>query len=214
MKTKIVKMTFNGFQENTFIVHDGASCVIVDPGCYSREEQQRLIGTIEDLNLTPVALLLTHGHIDHIMGVSFVLDTYDIEAYMHKTDIPTFNAGEQSAHVYGFSEFVVPPLPTKWVEHGDQLRFGEITLDVLFTPGHAPGHVVYYNKEDQYVINGDVLFQGSYGRYDLPGGSLEVLKKSITEVMFALPDETIVLCGHGGETTIGNEKKSNPILLS
>ena len=92
------------------------------------------------------------------------------------------------------------------------LKFGEIEFQVLFTPGHAPGHVVYYNAENKFVINGDVLFRGSFGRYDLPGGNLETLKKTIKNVMFSLPEDTTVFCGHGPTTTIGNEKRSNPIL--
>ena len=102
--------------------------------------------------------------------------------------------------------------PIKELKHGDQLQFGEIEFEVKFTPGHSTGHVVFYNAENKFVINGDVLFAGSFGRVDLPGGDIEVLKRSIHEEMFTLPDDTVVYCGHGNETTIGQEKLTNYIL--
>ena len=120
--------------------------------------------------------------------------------------------GPTSAQLYGIPGFIPPPTPDHWLEGGEELSFGSMNFKVLFTPGHAPGHVVFHNEEDGYVINGDVLFAGSFGRVDLPGGDMETLKRSIFEVMFKLPDTTTIYCGHGPETTIGQEKMTNYIL--
>lgn len=212
MKSQVKKFTFNGFQENTYVVHDGEKCVIIDPGCYERHEKEELLTFIETNGLTPVALLLTHAHIDHVLGCSFVLDNFDIDFYIHRNDLQTLESVSGYAHVYGFPGYTPPKEPTHILEGGETLSFGELTFDVLYTPGHAPGHVVYHQPEDAYVINGDVLFAGSFGRVDLPGGDMEILKKSIHEIMFQLPEETTVYCGHGGETTIGHEKRTNYIL--
>ena len=114
--------------------------------------------------------------------------------------------------MYGIQDFELSPEPGYYLEEGKNIIFGNSELEVFFTPGHAPGHVVFYSSADGFVINGDVLFEGSYGRTDLPGGDFDTLKKSITEKMFTLPEETVVFSGHGGETTIGREKNSNPIL--
>ena len=212
MSVTIKKFTFNPFQENTIVLHDDSVCVIIDPGCYEPREEKEIIDYIESNNLTPVALLLTHAHVDHILGCNFILNTYDIDFYMHKDDLPTLNAVVEYAASYGFTEYKVPRTPNKLMNGGEQLTFGDISLEVLFTPGHCLGHVVYYNEENSFVINGDVLFDGSFGRVDLPGGNLDVLKNSIINTMFKLPTETIVYCGHGPETTIGKEQKSNMIL--
>ena len=212
MGVSIEKMTFNPFQENTYIIHDDTSCVIIDPGCYEREEQNALVDFIESKKLTPVALLLTHAHIDHVLGCAFVLSKYNIDFFMHKDDSETLNSVVNYAHVYGFPGYTPPKNPNKILYGGEKLIFGEIELDVHFTPGHSTGHVVFYNEINKSVINGDVLFSGSFGRVDLPGGDLEVLKNSIFETMFSFPEETIVYCGHGPETTIGVEKRSNAIL--
>lgn len=212
MAISFEKFTFNPFQENTMIVHDGDSCVIIDPGCYERHEQEALVDYISSNNLTPKALLLTHAHIDHVLGCAFILKRYAVDFYIHKDDIITLDAVQSYAHVYGFPGYTPPPTPNKLLNGGEKLQFGDIEFDVFFTPGHAPGHVVYYNQATETVVNGDVLFAGSFGRVDLPGGDLETLKKSIFETMFQLPDETIVYCGHGPETTIGQEKRTNYIL--
>lgn len=213
MLTSIAKFTFNSFQENTFILHDETVCVIVDPGCNSREEEQYLVDFIEENALEPVAILLTHGHLDHVMGVPFLRKKYNIDFYLHKEDIVTLKSAPIAAQLYGIPNFTATEdEPTHLLADGDILEFGAIRLEVKFTPGHAPGHVVFYNRDDKYVINGDVLFQGSFGRYDLPGGNIETLISSIKNVMFQLPDDTLVCCGHGPETTIGNEKMHNPIL--
>ena len=212
MSISIQKFTFNPFQENTVVLSDGEVCVIIDPGCYEQHEKNALVSYIKENNLTPVALLLTHAHIDHVLGCQFVLDTFDIDFYIGEKDIETLNSVESYAHVYGFPGYNPPRTPNKLLKGGETLKFGEIKLDVLFTPGHCVGHVVYHNAENKFVINGDVLFAGSFGRVDLPGGDLETLKDSIFNTMFNLPEGTVVYCGHGPETTIGTEKRSNYIL--
>lgn len=212
MPIQVEKFVFNGFQENTFVIHDGRHCVIIDPGCYERREFEELKEYITEKKLMPLALLLTHAHIDHVLGCSAVLNEYDIPFYIHQDDMVTLKSVESYAHVYGFPGYSEPRDPDHILHGGEQLKFGDIELDVFYTPGHAPGHVVYYNSENKFVINGDVLFAGSFGRVDLPGGDLETLKRSIFNIMFQLPEDTSVFCGHGPETTIGREKVSNYIL--
>lgn len=212
MKIHVQPFTFNPFQENTYVLYtDHADAVIVDPGCYERHEEQDLIEFIAEKGLKIHALLNTHAHIDHVLGNQFVVEKFKVPFYLHPMDEPTLNAVSNYSHVYGFSNYKVSPQPTNQLTHGDKLQFGTLELDVLFTPGHAPGHVVFYNKENNFVINGDVLFNGSFGRVDLPGGDIEILKKSIYEIMFKLPEETEVYCGHGPKTTIAKEKATNYI---
>lgn len=212
MSLQIEKFTFNPFQENTYVVHNGSSCVIIDPGCHTEVEENELFNFISTNNLTPKALLLTHSHIDHVLGCHAVLKKYDIDFYCHELDLETQNAVPTYAHLYGFPEYTPPPAPNKILKGDEKLNFDGIEFDVKFTPGHAPGHVVYYNHEHSFVINGDVLFAGSFGRVDLPGGDINVLKDSIINTMFKLPEHTTVYCGHGSETSIATEMKSNYIL--
>jgi glyoxylase-like metal-dependent hydrolase (beta-lactamase superfamily II) len=209
----VQKFSFNGFQENTYVVFDQQkNCVIIDPGCYERHEEQELLSFIEENGLLPLALLNTHAHIDHVLGNQFVLEAFSIPFYLHENDLNTLHSVENYAHLYGFGAFKKSPNPTHFLNDGDDIVFGSIQFKVRFTPGHAPGHVVFYNEKNNFVINGDVLFNGSFGRVDLPGGDLETLKNSIFNIMFMLPEGTLVYCGHGPETTIGKEKRSNYIL--
>lgn len=212
MSIHIEQLTFNGFQENTYVVDDGSICVIVDPGCYERAEQLELTNYIENKGLTPVAVLLTHSHIDHVLGLSYVTENYQIPFFQHESDCDTLSSVSSYAHVYGFGGYVPPKSNPKIIDLNERLQFGEIIIRTAFTPGHAPGHVVYIIDELNAVINGDVLFAGSFGRVDLPGGDMETLKDSIFNVMFKLPENMIVYCGHGPSTIIGKEKMSNYIL--
>lgn len=208
----IHKFTFNPLQENTLVVtDDDKNCVIIDPGCYFQEEKDALKKFVSDDGLNVLALLNTHAHLDHIMGNAFVKRTFDVDLYLHKEDVVTLNMGDQSAQVYGLDLFETSPQPDKFMSEGDRIVFGGISFDVIFGPGHAPGHVAFYNKDEKVLINGDILFKGSYGRVDLPGGDFQTLKHSIQDKLFHLPDDTLVYTGHGPETTIGAEKSSNPI---
>jgi len=212
MSLKIKSFEFNAFQENTFIVSDPENnAVIIDPGCYSRDEEQQLITYINEAQLKVVALLNTHAHIDHIVGNSFIKENFKVDYYLHKDDINTLNAVEQYASLYGFEGYRLSPQPDFLLEDESELVFGGIRMKVLHTPGHCPGHVVFYFQSEGIVINGDVLFNGSFGRTDLPGGNLEILKTSIIKTMFSMPDNTLVYCGHGPSTTIGKERLSNYI---
>ncbi len=213
MPTTIKVFTFNGFQENTIVVSEGNSAVIFDPGCSNRQEENALAQYLIENHLTLEAVWLTHAHLDHVFGLDHVVRTYQVPVYLHEDDIVTLKHGPAAAQLYGIPGFIPPPEPTDILKGGETMKIGEASFKVLFTPGHAPGHVVYYNKEEGYAINGDVLFAGSFGRYDLPGGNLEALKHSIIDTMFNLPEDTVVLCGHGPETTIGREKHTNPILM-
>ena len=208
----IQKFIFNDFQENTFVISDeNRNCIIIDPGCYYPKERQEFVQYIAQNNLKPLALLNTHCHIDHVLGNAWVISQFQVPLYMHEKDLVTLNAVANYAPMYGFVGFEPSPQPTKLVSHGDLLTFGNLELEVLFGPGHAPGHVAYYFKKAGIVVNGDILFRGSFGRFDLPNGDLSTLKETINEVLFRLPDETVVYCGHGPETTIGAERFTNPI---
>ena len=204
---------FSPFQENTYALHDETKeCVIIDPGCYDDLERNELVAYIADNGLTPVRLLNTHCHIDHVFGNKFVSDKYGLSPILHKLDLPTLMAmAPGAAKMYGL-ELEPSPEPKEFIEEGDVIEFGNSKLDVLFTPGHAPGHVVFVCHEQKFVINGDVLFQGSIGRTDFPGCSHEDLIQSIKTKMFTLGDDYQVYTGHGPSTNIAFEKANNPFL--
>ena len=205
--------TFNAFQENTYIVSgDQQSCIIIDPGCYDRFEQQELTDFIKRNNLQVKAVWNTHCHIDHILGNAFCCETYGVSLRAHKEELFTLSMAERSAQMYGLAAYIASPEPTEWFEDHQVITIDDMEFSVIFGPGHCVGHVAFYNAAENILIGGDILFRGSFGRTELPGGSMEELKKTIHERMFTLPDNTIVYPGHGPATTIGEEKRTNYIL--
>lgn len=211
MSATIQAFSFNGFQENTYVVSTGTDAVIIDPGCYAKEEQNMLKAYIQENGLQVHAILFTHAHIDHILGAQYCFEHFTKNSFLHPLDVPTWESVERYAALYGFDFYVPADLPLNSLQDQQHLEFGTLAFQVYFTPGHAPGHVVFYHS-DGFVINGDVLFKGSFGRVDLPGGDLDTLKNSIQNVLFQMPEDTVVYCGHGPETTIGQEKRTNYIL--
>ena len=210
---KIKKFTFNLFQENTFILWDNTKeCVIIDPGCYEKSEEKELLNFINQNKLKPVKLINTHCHIDHILGNKFVSNTWGLDLHLHKIELPLLESGKEIAKTYGFNNYQESLVQRKFLNEGDQVKFGNLSLDILFTPGHSPGHICLLNKNHQILIAGDVLFNGSIGRTDLPGGNFNTLIHNIKTKLFLLKDETIVYCGHGPSTTIKKEKMTNPFL--
>ncbi len=208
----VQKFTFNALMENTYIVYDETKqCVIIDPGCASPHEQEVLKSFIEQEGLTPVQLLNTHCHVDHIPGNKFVVETFHVPLFIHEFELPLL----KDAPLFG-GMFGVPcppsPEPQGFLKAGEEVVFGNTKLKVLFTPGHSPGSVSFYSSEDAFVISGDVLFMGSIGRYDLPGANGETLFQSIDTQLMTLPDKTQVFCGHGPDTSIGHERNTNPFM--
>lgn len=207
---EIKSFTFNPFMENTYVLYDETKeAVIIDPGCYEPEEQSMLTAFIKDENLKPKFILNTHCHIDHVLGNAFVKKTYGIQLIIGEKELETLKAVEAYAPNYGFRAYEATE-PDSLLKEGEEINFGNTTLHHLFVPGHAPGHIAFYDDTKKFIIGGDVLFEGSIGRTDLPGGDFETLIKSIHSEFFKFPDETIVYSGHGMHTTIGNEKSSNP----
>jgi hydroxyacylglutathione hydrolase len=210
---KIKSFTFNPFQENTYVVYDDTKeCIIIDPGCYTEKERTELRRFITSEGLKPVKLINTHCHIDHVLGNKFVSELWDLELYMNKEDLPLLENAGNIGKMYGMEDYEGSPYPKHFLAQDDILTFGESSFKILFTPGHAPGHICLYSKENNLVIAGDVLFQGSIGRTDLPGGDHSRLINSIITQLFPLPNETQVYCGHGPATNIGHEKEHNPFL--
>lgn len=204
--------TFGPFQENMTILWDETKeCVIIDPGMYTSSDESTVVTFIEENALKPVGLLNTHCHIDHIMGNRFIADKYQLKLQAHRLDIPTLSMSIQAAKMYELSYNPSPEIEV-FLEEGARIKFGSSELDIRFTPGHAPGHVVFICHDQKFVINGDVLFRQSVGRVDLPGSNPPDLIKSIQEKMYSLGDDYDVYCGHGPNTTIGYEKKNNPFV--
>ncbi|NVJ48725.1 MAG: MBL fold metallo-hydrolase [Cytophagia bacterium] len=208
---EVISFTFNPFMENTYVLHDDGKGVIIDPGCYDPAEEIELIEAIESKGIIIEKILNTHGHIDHVLGNSFAKAKFNVPLWVGEHDAATLKSVEAYAPSYGFQKYS-PAEPEHLMKEGDEIEVGGGKLKVLFVPGHAPGHIAFYNAANGFVIGGDVLFQESIGRTDLPGGDFDTLMNSIREKFYTLPDETIVYPGHGGETTIGHEKKFNPFI--
>jgi len=205
--------TFNQFFENTFIISDSTNeCIIIDPGCYDKNEKQILQDYILSNNLVPTRLINTHCHIDHILGNNFVSKTWDLELEIHHKDINLLKNSKEIADLYGFVNYEKSPITNKFLVEGDIIEFGKSNLEVLFTPGHAPGHISLYSKNENFIISGDVLFNNSIGRTDLPGGNYNTLIDTIKSKFLCLDDSTVVYCGHGPSTTVGKERINNPFL--
>jgi hydroxyacylglutathione hydrolase len=200
----------NPFQQNTSVLYDETGeCAIVDPGFYDRGEEEALLDFISENKLKPVLLLNTHCHIDHILGNKFVADRYKLDLWMHKDDLPLLQAAKSYAHMYGLN-YNHSPEPAHFIKEGDVIKFGNSELQTLHVPGHAPGHIIFIDEPGLQIIGGDVLFKGSIGRTDLPGGNHDQLIKAIKEKVFTLNPKYVVYPGHGPTTTIGYEKENNP----
>lgn len=202
----------NPLGENSFVLSDETGeCIFIDPGFYYEEEHAEVKNYIAENELKPVKITNTHCHFDHIMGVEFVRNTFDVPFYAHPEDAFWIDRAESQGEM-----FSIEMAPVKAADYllneGDVVRFGNTELEVIHVPGHSPGHVVFYSGQEKFLIAGDVLFYGSIGRTDLPGGDHSTLINTIKEKLFKLPDETKVYCGHGPETTLGFEKSSNPFL--
>ena len=207
----VVKLTFNPFQENTYLVYDETKeCVVFDPGCYEAYEKKELFEKIKELGLKPVRLINTHCHIDHVFGNKFIAETFNLELECHRGELTVLQYVPQACMMYGIPYPEPSPMPGAFLEEGQKVNFGNTELDILFTPGHSPASICFYSAKDKFVIAGDVLFRESIGRTDLPGGNFDTLINSIKTQLFSLPDEVVVYPGHGPHTNVGYEKKHNP----
>lgn len=203
------KLTVGPFQENCYIVGDEASGtgVLFDPG----DEAMRISLAVEQTNLEISQIVITHAHIDHVGAVAALVDEYSCPVLMHAEAEPMLKQIPNQALMMGL-RFGKVPAVDGYVEDGEVLEVGGLRFEALYTPGHAPGHLAFYAPAEGLVLSGDALFAGSVGRVDLPGGSMEVLVRSINERLLPLPDTTAVYSGHGPETTIGEERAHNPFL--
>lgn len=210
---KIKSFVFSPIQENTYILYnEHKDCIIIDPGCYFPAEKDELEAFITQSGLTPRMLLNTHCHLDHVFGNKFVADAYGLTLQLHEKELALLKYAPASGLMYNMpfdnyqGEYI-------FLKERDRITLGEDELEVIEAPGHSPGHICFYCAAQNFMISGDVLFNRSIGRTDLPGGSHQTLLKNIREKLFVLPDETVVYSGHGPATTIGEEKKDNPFLV-
>lgn len=209
---KLKSFVFSPIQENTYLLfNEFNDCMIIDPGCYFPEEQDELKDFITQSALKPRMLLNTHCHLDHVFGNKFVAETYGLTLHLHEKEKPLLDYAPTSGLMYNmpFDNYKGEYM---YLKEGDMIKLGEDELKVIEAPGHSPGHICFYCAKQHFIISGDVLFNRSIGRTDLPGGNHQALLKNIREKLFVLPDETVVYSGHGDETNIGDEKKYNPFL--
>lgn len=206
---------FNDLRVCCYIVSDTTSeCVVIDPGCSSESELKRVEKYFADNSLTPVKILLTHGHFDHVMGLADVAEKWNLKTYMHEGDIPQIERAKQYCAMFGIDINDPDKVEREYIKDGDIITFGNSELRVIATPGHTKGGVCYYNAEKGVLFSGDTLFASSIGRTDHPGGDYDELIGSITTKLTPLPPQSVVLPGHGPSTTIGDEVRHNPFLQS
>lgn len=204
---KIESFVVNPFQENTYVLLNDVKALLFDPGYMHPNELNLLIELLEHEKVIPEAILLTHAHLDHVFGIEMVRNRFDIPVYLHPDEFIFWDHFALMGQKYGFDlkPFDFQPIPL----YEGKLTMCGVNFELLFTPGHAPGHLSFYIPEIKSVISGDALFRETVGRTDLQFGDFKVLENSIRTKLYTLPDETRVLSGHGPETTIGHEKKHN-----
>ena len=208
----VISFTFSPVGENTYVLYnEQKECCIIDPGCYFPEERDELKTGIEKTGLTPILLLNTHCHLDHVFGNKFIYDTWGLQLHIHPNEKQVLEFAPISGQNWGLP-FENYQGPLVYLQDNQAITIGDEILETRFTPGHSPGSVSFYHQKGNFIIGGDVLFNGSIGRTDLPGASFEALEESIRTRFYNLPDETRVYSGHGPETTIGYEKKNNPFV--
>ena len=212
MNKNVSRFVFNSFGVNTYILSDdNGKCLIIDPACQYHGEETELLGFITGNHLTPVGMVNTHFHIDHIVGNTFICTNFNLRPQCHKSSKMFWETASEFGSVFGIKvENLI--IPTDFIAEGDSITFGNSSVEVLYTPGHADGSICLVNHTERYVVSGDVLFRDSIGRTDLPTGNFDTIHHSITTKLFTLPDDYTVYPGHGPETTIGYEKMNNPFL--
>lgn len=209
---RIQRFENNPYQENTYILYDETGeCAIIDPGMETGSEQNEVVNFVRENKLRPVLLLNTHCHIDHVLGNKFIFDQYGLKPKFHEGELPLLEAVIAYAPSMGF-RYDPSPVPDEFLPEEGAISFGNTELQLIFAPGHSPAHLCFYDAKDNLLVGGDVLFRGSIGRTDLPGGNFGQLIDNIEQKLFALPDDCTVYPGHGPETTIGYEKQTNPFL--
>ena len=209
---RIATLQFNPFGENTYVLYgDNRECIIVDAGCCTSKERQALTAFVENNGLTPKMALCTHGHVDHVCGVQYIKDKYGIPFALHRLDIPLLEMTPMLGQEYGFAVNAVPEveIDLAGIEH---VALGDDQIEIIHTPGHSPGHVAVFLPGEDMLLSGDLLFKGSIGRTDLPGGSYPVIMESIIDKIIPLPGSTQILPGHGPSTQLSHEIMFNPFI--
>jgi hydroxyacylglutathione hydrolase len=210
---KIKTFAVNPFEMNCYVYHDEKTHegVIIDPGMYSDDEKSLVEESIKSGNIEINYILLTHGHIDHIMGVKWAKDKYNVPVCMHKDDLPLIDKAVEQGHLFNVS-FPPPPQPDIFLDENAKVSFGNSTFSILHTPGHSPGGICFVDERNKNIFVGDCVFRRSIGRTDLWMGDMEQLLDSIENKIFKYGDDFVLYPGHYGETTIGEEKLQNPFL--
>ena len=207
---KIESFVFNPFSENTYIIYDDThECVIIDPGCSTPGEEDRLFGFIDSHQLKPILAINTHGHVDHTVGNKAVKQRYGIKVAAHADIQKDLIRSRRQAPYFGMTWKNEDEMPDVFLEDDEIIHVGNSTLEVLCTPGHAQGSISLYAVMEGWVFTGDALFCRSIGRTDFTGGDYQTLCESIRSRLFTLPNDTTVYSGHGECTTIGDEKDFN-----
>ncbi len=210
--TYVTPFTFSDFATNCYVCHSDGEAVIVDASCSTDKETSEIVNYVNANNLSVRHLLLTHAHIDHILGCNTLAKQFGLAWQAHRDTSIWLTGAPAQALLYGI-RMMQPPKVGNWLNEGDIVQFGSAQWRILHTPGHAPGSICFVDEANDFVIAGDVLFSQSIGRTDLPGGNMGTLMASIFQKLLTLPNNTLVYSGHGPSTTIGAERRDNPFLV-
>ncbi len=208
---KIKSFTFNDYQENTFLIIKENKCIVIDPGNYYDEENMIIKNYIDQNSLIPQFILITHVHIDHVLGIEYLSKEYSMDTFIPESELDFYDNMINYSSMFGFEKYSHQN-QVKLINESSNLNFIGSTIEILSLPGHSPGHLGFHFRKEKICFSGDVLFKNSIGRTDLPGGSFDVLIESIKNKLFLLDGDTVIYPGHGPQTTIDEEKNNNPFI--